>query len=145
MSSHHQHDATELVRTLHRAFNDRDREALLGCLAADVRWQVRGDHPMAGTYDGREEVWQRLFEPLWPSPARVEDGDVLVHGDHVVSLGAEVHNFGEGERAWPTVEILEVRDGQVAARWAFHSDQAELDAFLTRGCAAAGEPSLNPS
>lgn len=130
---------TAVVRTLHRAFNDRDRDALLGCLADDVTWHVEGNHPMAGTYEGAEALWEGHFGPLWASPQRFEDHEVNDHGDHVVALAEVFHNFGEGERGYETVEVFRVDDGRVAERWAFTSGQQELDAFITRGCAAAAE------
>lgn len=133
-------DGAGLVRRLHQAFNDRDRDRMLACVTDDVRWHVPGDHPMAGSYRGRDRLWEDLLQPLWPSPARVEARDVIVHGDHVVALTDEIHDFGGGERAWKTVETFALADGRVTQRWAFTSGQAELDAFLTRGCAA--DPSV---
>lgn len=128
-----------VVRALHDAFNDRDEERFLGCLAEDVSWQVEGDHPLAGVYGGRDRVWDAYFAPLWASPARYGDASVLTHGDHVVVLTEALHNFGEGERAWKTVEIFRVADGKVTERWARTSAQEELDGFLTRGCAVDPE------
>lgn len=134
-----EHRAVEAVRALYQTFNGRDREAMLACLADEVTWHVPGDHPMAGTYEGRDAVWEGLLQPLWPSPARADFGEIVAHGDHVVAFGREIHDFGEGQRAWESVEVLEVRDGKVAGRWAFTSDQAALDTFLTRGCAAMAQ------
>lgn len=133
-------DSAEVVRRLHRAFNDRDRDALLACLAEDACWHVAGENPSSGTHEGRDAIWADVFEPLWPSPAQVDEHDVVVHGDHAVAFGAEVHDFGDGPQTWPTVEVLALRDGRVTERVAFTSGQAELDAFLIRGCAAALEP-----
>lgn len=125
-----------LVRRLHQAFNDRDRDAFLACLAEDVTWHVEGDNPSAGTYAGRGPAWEEHFGPLWPSPARVRDDEVVEHGEHVVALGEVLHNFGDGERAWRTVEVFRVADGHVAQRQAFTTGQDELDHLLTRGCPA---------
>ncbi|HWC87136.1 MAG TPA: nuclear transport factor 2 family protein [Solirubrobacteraceae bacterium] len=130
---------TEVVRRSHEAFNERDRDGFLGSLAHDVVWHVPGRHPLAGTYHGRESVWADFMDPMWASPARVEDEQILVRGDHVVALGHSVHNFGAGEQHFETVEVLRVEDGRVAERWEFTSGQAELDTFFTRGCAAAAE------
>jgi len=130
-----------VVRRLHQAFNDRDRDALLGCLAQDVSWHVEGDHPLAGTHDGRSALWEGFFDPMWPSPARVEGNDVREHGEYVVAFETAIHNFGEGERSWETVEVFRLDGGRVVERWEFTSGQAELDRFLTRGCAAGAESS----
>lgn len=126
-----------VVRSAHEAFNQRDRDAFLARLAEQVVWHVPGDNPMAGTYAGRERLWEGFMEPMWGSPARIEDREVLVNGDHVVATGEAVHNFGDGERRFETVEVLRVDDGHVVERWEFTSGQTELDELLTRGCAAA--------
>lgn len=138
-------EPAQIVRALHDAFNARDRETFLGCLADDVAWQVEGDHPLARTYTGRDGAWDAYFGPLWASPQRYREGQVISHGEHVVALAEVVHNFGEGERSWKTVEVLRVSHGRVTHRWATTSGQAEIDVFLTRGCAAALEAPDLPS
>lgn len=132
----------ELVRRLHEAFNRRDRDGLLGCLAEDVVWEVAGEHPLAGTFEGRSALWQESLEPLWESPARVEDHQLLEHGEHVVALVEWIHNFGDGERGWKGVEVLRLANGQVAERREFTSHQEELDRLFARGCAADAEASV---
>ncbi|MGI8624375.1 MAG: nuclear transport factor 2 family protein [Solirubrobacteraceae bacterium] len=127
----------EVVRRSHQAYNDRDRDAFLGCLAEDVVWHVAGGHPLAGTYRGRDGLWQDLMDPLWASPARVFEHQLLEHGDHVVAVVDAVHDFGEGEQRFETVEVFRLDGGRVAERWEFASRQAELDRLFTRGCAAA--------
>lgn len=127
----------DVVVRLHDAYNRRDREALLACLADGVVWHMEGDNPAAGEYRGRERVWTEVFDPLWLSPARVEDDSLLEHGDHVIALQRAIHNFGDGQRTWQAVEVLRIAGGRVAERWEFTTDRASLDALLQRGCAAA--------
>ena len=129
-------DPVAIVRRAHAAFNDRDREALMDCLDEGVVWNVPGESPMAGTYRGARGLWEEYMEPLWASPARVEDVDVRLHGEYVVALGDAIHNFGDGEHRFPTVEVVSTRGGRIVERWEFTSGQAELDEFLIRGCAA---------
>lgn len=138
-------DGVQIVRDLHDAFNARDREGFLALLADDVVWHVEGENPMAGVYHGRDGAWEAYFGPLWASPQRYRDGQVLRHGEHVVALAEVVHNFGEGERAWETVEVLRVVDGRVTQRWATTSGQRDIDSFMTRGCAADVEAADLPS
>lgn len=130
---------SDLIRRLHRAFNERDADTLRGCLAPDACWHVAGTSPMAGSFRGREQAWAEHFEPLWPSPARVEDRELLEHGEHVIAVGDAVHNFGDGEQRFETVEVFRLADGLVAERWEFVSGQQALDRLLARGCAAALE------
>lgn len=126
-----------VVERLHDAYNRRDREALLACLADDVVWHVEGDNPSAGVYEGRQRVWEAVFDPLWASPARIQDDNVLEHGEHVIALQRALHNFGDGERTWRAVEVLRIAGDHVAERWEFTSDRASLDELLVRGCASA--------
>lgn len=130
----------EVVRKLHEAFNQRDRETLLGCLSEDVVWHVAGNGPFAGAFAGRDGVWKGELEPLWESPARLADREVLEHGEHAVALVEWFHNLGEGERGWKGVEVLRLANGRVAERRELMSEQAELDRLFIRGCPAdAGE------
>lgn len=142
LMTHDDGTGAQVVRALHDAFNDRDEERFLGLLAEDVTWHVEGDHPMAGAYTGRDGAWDGYFGPMWASPARYGDGQVLSHGEHAVALTEMFHNFGQGERGWKTVEVLRIADGKVVERWASTSGQGELDTFLTRGCEAAAEANL---
>ncbi|HWB71880.1 MAG TPA: nuclear transport factor 2 family protein [Egibacteraceae bacterium] len=136
MTGHDNETGAEVVRKLHQAFNGRDRDTLLGCLAEDVAWHVEGDHLVAGTYQGRDGLWEGFMGPMWASPARVQDHDVLDHGQHVVALEDVFHDFGEGEQRWKTVEVFRLENGRVVERWGFTSHQAELDRLFARGCAA---------
>jgi ketosteroid isomerase-like protein len=132
-------DRARVVRRLHQAFNERERAAMLECLAEGVVWQVAGDHPLAGTYEGRDRLWEDYLEPMWASPARIEDVAVRGHGEYVIAAGYAVHDFGEGEQRFETVEVLRLEDGRVIERSEFTSGQAEVDRLITRGCAAALE------
>jgi ketosteroid isomerase-like protein len=129
-----------IVPTLHEAYNRRDRDALLALLADDVVWHVAGTSSMAGTFAGREGVWKGVFEPMWPTPARVFARDVVEHEDQLVALVEWRHNFGDGEQGWTGVEVLRLADGLVAERHEHMSRQAELDRLFERGCAAVPEP-----
>jgi ketosteroid isomerase-like protein len=128
-----------IVRRLHHAFNERDREGFLASLDAEVRWHVPGDSPMAGSYEGRDRVWADLMEPLWPAPARVQDDAIIEHDDYVVAVGQQLHDFGQGELRFATIEVCRHRDGVVLERWEFTSGQAELDRLLALGCPAPAE------
>jgi ketosteroid isomerase-like protein len=132
-------DRAGVVLRSHAAFNERDRSALFSCLAHDVVWHVGGRHPLAGSYQGTDSLWDGFMGPMWASPARIADDELRAHGDYVLAVGHAIHNFGEGEQRFETIEVLHVKDGLIAERWEFTSRQEELDQFLIRGCAAAAE------
>lgn len=124
----------QVLSAMHRAFNDRDADTIRGLLAEDVVWHIPGNHPMAGTYRGRDEVWERFLSPMWHTPARIEDHAVLKHPqhNHVAVLLDVIHDFGEGEQRIRGSEIAQIRDGQVAERWAVDEDQEMVDRLITQ-------------
>ncbi len=106
----------EILRTLHEAFNKRDRDALLATLSQDVVWHLAGADSPSDRFAGRQAVWEEVFEPLWQSPARIVDGQLFEHGEHVVALTEWIHNFGDGEQRFEAVEVVRLADGLVAER-----------------------------
>lgn len=127
MAEHELGAGAEILRKGHEAFNQRDRDGLLRAMTEDVRWHTDGNNPMAGTHEGRDAVWEHFFAPQWDAPVRVEDHDILDNGEHAVALLDIVVGSGEDERSWKTAEVVHLRDGLIAERWAFTERQAELD------------------
>lgn len=119
---------------LHQAFNAREEDTFRSMLAADVVWHTPGNHPMAGTLTGRDEMWAQYAARAWESPARIEDHAELSHPDHsqVAVLFTVVNDFGDGPVRLPGLEVARVRDGQIAERWEFEEDQALVDRLITR-------------
>lgn len=119
---------------LHRAFNERDAETALGLLAGDVVWHVPGNHPISGTYRGRQAVWEGYIGRFWSGPARIEDHGALSHPDHahVAVLHTVVRDMGEGELRLGGIEVATIRNGQIAERWEFEEDQELVDRFMNR-------------
>jgi ketosteroid isomerase-like protein len=130
MTSHGNDDGARILREGHRAFNDRDREALMEVIAEDVTWHVRGNSPITGTLHGRDEVWERFFAPFWEAPARVEDHDILASDEHVAALSEIVFDLPDGERRWEAVEVCHFDDGRITERWLSVDRRAEVDAFI---------------
>lgn len=125
--------ATNVLTRLHRAFNERDAETARGLLADDVVWHVSGDHPVAGTYRGRDQVWEHYVARFWPTPAHLVDHAALSHPDHrlVAVLHEVVHDFGDGEIRLGGIEVARTADGQITERWEYGEDQALVDRIIT--------------
>lgn len=119
-------DPAPLLREGHAAFNDRDRDGLMAMMGENVAWHSPGDSPLAGTCNGREELWTNFFAPLWDAPIKVEDREVSGTDEHAVA----VLDVVVGDRRWKGIEIARVVDGKVAERWAFLDRQAEFDQFM---------------
>lgn len=120
----------EMLREGHEAFNDRDRDRLLDVIADDVTWHTPGNSPLAGTFNGRDELWKGFFAQAWEAPFRVEDHEVTGTDEHAVAVFDLVVSSGDGEKRWKGVEICRIADGKLVERWSFTDRQDELDAFL---------------
>ena len=133
---------SNVLTTLHRAFNERDAETFRALLAEDVIWHIPGNHPMAGTYEGLEGMWEGFAARMWGSPARIEDHGALHHPDHehVAVLFDVIHDFGKGEQRFKGLEVARVRDGQVAERWAFDEREEDLDRLITQAARRMRQP-----
>jgi len=96
--------------------------------ADDVRWHVVGRNPLAGDYEGPEQVIQlfaRLFE-LSGGTLGIELHDVLANDEHAVALFT-----ARGERAGKQLNdnevlVYNVRDGKVSEVWDYGTDPSAL-------------------
>lgn len=130
MAQHEPGIGAEALRKGHRAFNDRDRDALLDLFAEDVTWHVDGNGPGAGTHRGRDAVWENFFQFLWEAPARVEDHDILDNAEHTVAIGEFVFDLEDEQKTWKFVEVTHMNEtGKLKERWALVERQDELDQF----------------
>lgn len=125
--------STNALTKLHQAFNERDAETAWGLLADDIVWHVPGNHPIAGTYRGRAEVWERYMAPFWSTPATITDHAALSHPDHqlVAVLFEVVHDFGDGEVRLGGIEVGRLVDGRIVERWEHDDDQAKVDRVIS--------------
>jgi ketosteroid isomerase-like protein len=119
-----------LHRAYQRAFEERDRQALLELIAEDAQWHVFGDSALAGTVRGREEIWKKFLAPQWDTPRQLEIHDVLDSGEHVVALGEVSFAGADGEVRFKTVEVYHHEDGVLTERWFFVDRRQELDRLL---------------
>jgi ketosteroid isomerase-like protein len=128
------HPNEDLVREGFAAFGRGDMDAVRKqFFAADVRWHAPGRSPLAGDYEGIEQVLQhfaRIFE-LTGGTFSLELHDVLANEEHAVTLVTV-----RGERAGRQLtdnEILtyHIRDGRVSEVWAHHTDLYAVDEFFS--------------
>ena len=119
-------DPAQVLREGHAAFNDRDRDRLMQMVGENVAWHTPGGSALAGTRNGRDELWNDFFAHLWEAPIKVEDRDVSGTGEHAVA----VFDLIVGDGRWKGMEVVRVTNGQVTERWAFLDRQAEFDHFM---------------
>jgi ketosteroid isomerase-like protein len=128
--------AVELLDRLHEAQNEfyagGSGAALEQLLAADITWTVPGDNRIAGTYRGRDEVFDyfRRRRELVEHTFQMQRRDVLVgEGDRVAALTDGIATIGDVEHRWSTVGLYDVVDGKIAACRLLALDQRAFDAI----------------
>jgi ketosteroid isomerase-like protein len=99
--------------------------------ADDVRYHVPGRSPLAGDYEGPEQVLQffaRVFE-LSGGTFSAELHDVLANDEHAVAL-YNVRAERAGKQLTDNeVLIFHIRDGKVSEAWIQSTDQYAQDEF----------------
>ena len=74
----------ELIRKLNEA---RSMDEMLGMIADDVRWTLTGTTRFSGTYNGKQELLDKLIYPLFglmESRGTSTIDNVVAEGDYVI-------------------------------------------------------------
>jgi ketosteroid isomerase-like protein len=129
------HSNEDLVRAGFAAFSRGDMDYLQKQFFAEgVRYHLPGRSPLAGVYEGPEQVIQlfaRLFE-LTGSTFRVELHDVLATDEHAVALyTARGERAGKQQLNDNQVLICHIRDGKASELWVQATDLYTLDGFFS--------------
>ena len=126
------HPNEDLVREAYAAFGRGDMDALRDkFFTQDVRYHVTDRSPLAGDYEGVDQVLQffaRIFE-MSGGTFSFELHDVLANDEHAVALVTV-----RGERAGKQlndnmVQISHLRDGKAYEVWNPATDQYAQDEF----------------
>jgi len=126
------HPNEDLVREAYAAFGRGDMDALRDkFFTQDVRYYVTDRSPLAGDYEGVDQVLQffaRIFE-MSGGTFSFELHDVLANDEHAVALVTV-----RGERAGKQlndnmVQISHLRDGKAYEVWNQATDQYAQDEF----------------
>jgi uncharacterized protein len=120
-----------LVRRIFAAFARREGFALRGLFAEDAVWRVPGASVMAGTYDGREEIFRFLAR----LPKETDDTygselrDVLASDDRAAALYRASGRRHGRELELDQVLLFRIEDGLVQEVLALPSDPEAFEAF----------------
>jgi hypothetical protein len=129
--------ATALLDELHRAQNEfyagGNGGALRELLAPEIRWVIPGEHPLAGTYHGLEEVFDyfRRGRNIATGTFRMHRRDILVgEGDRIAALTDGTATIAGQARHWSTIGIYDIVDHRrIGSCWLLPFDQAEFDSI----------------
>src|SRR5688572_18719862 len=123
-----EHPSATLIREGLRALNRGDIQAMADMLADDVEWHeigraepIRGKAALAALYSGAT---------VPDSEITAELHDVVANDDHAIALVNATARRGSRTFDYRTAEIFHVRDGKIAARWAFSDDTAAINEFF---------------
>ena len=125
------HPNLGIFQSIYTAFTTGDMDTLATFFDEDVVWHTPGQHPLAGTHDGRAATFASFAAEFERSSGSydVEVRDVLANDEHIVAL---LHATAdrEGKRLDQDYAIIfRMGDGRVQAAWEVWNNQASLDKF----------------
>lgn len=122
-------DATAYRRTAD-AFRKGDLEVVESLIASDVVWHVPGDHPMAGTIDGRASLldWLARLRDIgfW-----LVEHDVFASDQHVCAVSTMGARREAVDAQTRVISIFRYREGQQIERWIYPDDTTAWNAMFT--------------
>jgi ketosteroid isomerase-like protein len=127
------HPNEDLVREGFAALGRGDNALRKQFFADDIRYHVPGRSPIAGDYEGAEQVLQlfaRVFE-LTGGTFSFELHDVLANDEHAVALVTVRAERAGKQLTDNEVLTYHIRDGKVSEVWAHHSDDYAVDEFYS--------------
>ena len=105
-----------------------DFQAMMDALADDVVWhEIGSDQPLRG----KEAVVKR-----WTSGDLADvqftgtTHDIVANHQHTIALVETTVTRNGGSLTYRTAEIMHVRDGKIAERWAFSDDTGRINEFF---------------
>ncbi len=126
------HPNEDLVREGFAAFGRGDMDALgKQYWTDDIRYHIPGRSPLAGDYEGPEQVIQvfaRLFE-LSGGTLSLELHDVLANDEHAVALFTTRAERAGKQLNDNQVQTFHFRDGKVSETWVQSTDLYAQDEF----------------
>ena len=131
--THHEHPNVAVAREGFDAFSKGDTKWMDEHISDDVVWHVGGNSKWAGTYQGKQAVFDmfaRQMQAMGSAPD-VEIHDVLGNDDHVISLGTAKATGPDGSSAeWKWVQVFHIKDGVTTEVWGLAENDAAVDPFL---------------
>ena len=105
------------------AFRAGDLDVVESLVAPEVVWHVPGDHPMAGTIEGREALlaWLARLRGIgfW-----IAECDVFASDQHVCAVSTMGARRDDVDVRTRVISIFRYRDGRQVERWLYPDDTA---------------------
>jgi|RhiMetdeSRZDD1v2_1073273.scaffolds.fasta_scaffold2999259_1 uncharacterized protein len=126
------HPNEALIRKGYAAFVERDVDSLREFLHPEVIWHVAGSSPLAGIYQGHEQLLPvfGLIDHLTDATFNVAAREMLPSDDHVVVLTKITAKKGDRVLDLDGVAVFKIVDGKAKEVWNFAEQQDEVDEFF---------------
>jgi uncharacterized protein len=112
------------------AFRAGDLDLIGRLIAPEVVWHVPGEHPLAGTIDGRDALLAWLARVgtigFW-----LVEHDVFASDQHVCAISTMGARRTDVDVQTRVVSIFRYRDGRQVERWLYPDDLAAWNAIFT--------------
>lgn len=126
--------AASLLARLHRTQGDfyagGDGAGLRTLLAEDIAWHVPGRSPIAGDYQGYDQVLDYFTHRrgLANSTMQMHSRELLVGDDaRIATVTDGTATIGGVEHSWSTVGLYRIADGRIAECWLLPLDPNAFD------------------
>ena len=124
------HPNIDLVRSLYGAFMAGDAEQLRAAFAPDVRLEVSGFDPTAGTYEGVDAVLGYFFAADHMDDYRLDVVDMLVSETRVAVIAKTSGRRGDRTIVNDFVQAIRLIDGKVVEIRNYAWDQRAIAEFM---------------
>jgi ketosteroid isomerase-like protein len=124
------HPNAVVVRKWLDAMNSGEMQAASDMLADDIEWHEIG---RKDAIMGKEALAARFGMGSGRAPSYEITGethDIIGGDDHTVALLSAHATRGDEKLDYRVAEIYHIRDGKIAARWAFSDDTEAINAFF---------------
>jgi ketosteroid isomerase-like protein len=128
-----EHPNIARLRRGYAAYATGDTDAIDDLLDDDITWHVPGRSPLAGDYEGKEEVYGfflKLME-LTEGTARLDVHDVLANDTHGVALLRNTATRNGRSHSSNLVHVFHFDDGKVTEFWSHPGDPYGDDELLS--------------
>jgi ketosteroid isomerase-like protein len=127
-----EHPNVERARVAYGALDAGDPQLLVEMLAEDVQWNIPGNNPLSGVYQGRDEARRLLTKRSGESDSSVTTAlhDVLGNDRHLVVLSRFTAKRDGRQIEMNSINVFHTgADGRLKDRRLFVEDQGAVDEF----------------
>ncbi|MFC7994220.1 nuclear transport factor 2 family protein [Streptomyces pilosus] len=122
-------DAKSVVLAYLKAIDERNPEAIQAALWEDAEFRIPGDHALAGSWVGMDEILNKFMLPLMDLfspdvPYTIETSQVVAEGDTVV-LDCVARSASRSGKPYEAniVSVFSIRDGRIKTMREFFDTQ----------------------